>query len=322
MPRVNQLAVAGAFVAGVALYPPAIVTLRRLGLRQVERTDGPASHLSKAGTPTAGGVVFCVVLAAVWAVALRDPAGGVVVAAAALGTGVGVIDDWTKVHHGSGIRALPKFAWLALCAGLLGWALAASGAGWQLVPGLGWRDLGAAGVGLAAFAALATANASNLADGVDGLTAGVAVPAFAACGVAAAIQHRPGLASTCLAVAAGLLAFLVFNRPHARIFMGDAGSLALGLMLAAAAAETGLLLLLPLLAVVFLIEALSVMAQVGFFKLTHGRRLLRMSPFHHHLELGGMSEWEIDLRLWSVSLIAAVLVIAWAMWTGLAGARL
>lgn len=319
MPRVNQLAVAGAFVGGVLLYPPAIVTLRRIGLRQVERHEGPASHLSKAGTPTAGGVVFGLVLAAIWAAALRDPAGGVVVAAAALGTGIGLVDDWAKVHRGSGIRVLPKFAWLALCAGLLGLGLAATGAGWQLVPGLGWRDLGAAGLALGAFAALATANASNLTDGVDGLTAGVAVPAFAAVAVAAAVEHRLELASTCLVVAAGLLAFLVFNRPQARIFMGDAGSLALGLMLAVAAAEAGLLVLLPLLAVVFLIEAVSVIAQVGYFKLSHGRRLLRMSPFHHHLELGGMTEWEVDLRLWAVSLIAAVLVVGWALWTGLSG---
>jgi phospho-N-acetylmuramoyl-pentapeptide-transferase len=90
-------------------------------------------------------------------------------------------------------------------------------------------------------------------------------------------------------------------------------------MLAAAAAETGLLFLLPLLAAVFVIETVSVMAQVGYFKLTGGRRLLRMSPFHHHLELGGMEELEIDLRLWSVSVITAVLVVGWAVWSGLGG---
>ncbi|MHB1526982.1 MAG: phospho-N-acetylmuramoyl-pentapeptide-transferase [Candidatus Dormibacteria bacterium] len=317
----NGLAVAGAFVGGVALYPPAIVTLRRLGLRQVERTEGPASHLRKAGTPTAGGLVFCLILAAIWGLALRDPAGGVVVAAAALGAGVGFADDWLKVRRGSGLRALPKFGLLAVCSGLLGWALSASGAGLQIVPGLGWRDLGAGAIALAAFAALASANAANLTDGVDGLTAGVALPAFAACGLAASIQHRPELATTCFVLAAGLLAFLIFNRPQARIFMGDAGSLAIGLMLAVTATETGLLLLLPLLAVVFLAEALSVMVQVGYFKLSHGHRLLRMSPLHHHLELGGMGEWGIDLRLWATSLVATALVLAWALWSGLGGMR-
>jgi phospho-N-acetylmuramoyl-pentapeptide-transferase len=311
--------VAGTFTGGVVLYPFAIVSLRRLGILQRERADGPGSHLVKAGTPTSGGIVFCLVVAAAWVIALRDPAGGVLVAAAVLGAVVGFADDLFKVRFGTGMRVLPKFALLALCAAALAVGLFATGATRELVPGLGFREVGALGLALAAFALLATSNAANLTDGVDGLAAGCSVPAFAACGVAAAMEHRLALATTCWCVAAVLLAFLIYNRPKARIFMGDAGSLALGLMLAVAAAETGLLFLLPLLAAVFVIETVSVMAQVGYFKLTGGRRLLRMSPFHHHLELGGMGELEIDLRLWSVSVITAVLVVGWAVWSGLGG---
>ncbi len=319
MPRVTGLAAAGAFVGGVVIFPPAIAGLRRLGIRQRERSEGPGSHLIKAGTPTAGGVVFCLVLALAWALGPRGAPGGVVVAAGLLGAGVGLFDDLTKVRSGEGVRVLPKFALLLGCALALAVGLELTGAGRQLIPALGWRDLGLGGIALAAFAVLATANAVNLTDGVDGLAAGSAVPSFLAIGVAAFLEHRPGLAETCWAVAGVLVAFLLYNRPRARIFMGDAGSLALGLMLAVAAAETGLLVLLPLLAAVFLAETISVILQVGFFKLTHGRRLLRMSPLHHHLELGGMGEWGVDLRLWAASLAAAVLTLLWAAWAGLGG---
>ncbi|MHB8394620.1 MAG: phospho-N-acetylmuramoyl-pentapeptide-transferase [Candidatus Dormibacteria bacterium] len=319
MPRVNGLVVAGAFVGGLVLYPPAIRSLRRLGLRQVERSDGPQSHLSKAGTPTAGGLVFCILLAAVWGLALRDPLGGVVVAAAALGGAIGLLDDLRKAHRGEGLRVRPKFVLLTVCAAILALGLSATHASVELVPGLGMRDLGWGGIALAALAMLATANAANLTDGVDGLAAGCAIPALVACGSAAALEQKMSLAVTCWSAAALILAFLFFNLPKARVFMGDAGSLAIGLLIAAAAAETGLLVLLPLLAAVFLAETLSVIAQVGYFKLTGGRRLLRMSPLHHHLELGGLSEWAIDLRLWSVSLVTAGLVVGWAFWSGIQG---
>lgn len=315
------LAVAGTFAAGLVLYPPAIAGLRRLGVRQHERAEGPSSHLAKAGTPTSGGLVFCLLVAAVWGAVLRDAAAGLLVAAAALGVAVGLADDLTKARTGAGIRVIPKFLLLGICSAVLGLGLWAGHDVSQLVPGLGWRDLGLGGVGLAALAALACSNAVNLTDGVDGLTGGCAVPAFAAVGAAAGLQHRPQLAIACWCVCAALLAFLVFNRPRARIIMGDSGSLALGLMLAVAAAQTGLLVLLPLLGAVFLLETASVMLQVGYFKLSHGRRLLRMSPYHHHLELGGISEWGVDARLWAVALVSAAATLGWAVWTGLGAAR-
>jgi phospho-N-acetylmuramoyl-pentapeptide-transferase len=319
MPRVNWLAAAGTLAGGVAIYPLAIQGLGRLGLRQVERSDVPTSHLSKTGTPTAGGLVFVIALLAAWAVVARDPAGGLLAGAAALGCAVGLADDWTKISRGEGVRFRPKLLLLALCAGLLTVGLAAVAATTQTVPGLGARDLGVLGLALAGFAILATANAANLADGVDGLAAGCGIPGLAACAVLAMLEHRPELATTCLCLAAALAAFLVYNRPRARVFMGDAGSLAVGLALAVAAIEVGLLVLLPLLAIVFVAEAGSVVIQVGYFRLTHGRRVFRSSPLHHHFEEGGMSEWAVDFRFWTVAAAGAALAAYWAVAAGLVG---
>ena len=315
----NWLAAAGTFAGALAVYPLAISGLGRMGLRQVERSYLPQSHLSKIGTPTAGGIVFVIAVLAAWAVVARDPAGGLVAGAAALGCGAGLIDDITKVRCGEGVRFRPKLLLLAVCAGLLAVGVFATSATTQIVPGLGPRDLGLLGLALAGFAILGTANAANLTDGVDGLAAGCGIPGLSACAALAMLEHRPELAVTCACLAAALLAFLFFNRPRARVFMGDAGSLAVGLALAVAAIEVGALVLLPLLALVFVAEAGSVIIQLSHVRLTHGRRLFRASPIHHHFEKGGMSEWGIDFRFWAVAVLAAALATYWAWSAGLPG---
>ncbi|HEY6537548.1 MAG TPA: phospho-N-acetylmuramoyl-pentapeptide-transferase [Candidatus Dormibacteraeota bacterium] len=315
----NWLAVGGTFLGALVVYPLAIAGYGRIGLRQVERSDVPASHLAKVGTPTAGGVVFVAAVILAWAVAARDPAGGLVVGAAALGCGAGLVDDLTKLRRGDGMRFRPKLLFLALCAAVLAVGVAATSATSQTVPLLGPRDLGLLGVALAGFAILATANAANLTDGVDGLAAGCAIPGFAACAALAMVEHRPGLALTCACLAAALLAFVCFNRPRAAIFMGDAGSLAVGLALAVAAIEVGALILLPLLALIFVVEAGSVIVQLSHVKLTNGRRLFRASPIHHHFEEGGRSEWTIDLWFWAIAAVAATAAASWAVTTGLVG---
>ncbi|MGH7610637.1 MAG: phospho-N-acetylmuramoyl-pentapeptide-transferase [Candidatus Dormibacteria bacterium] len=313
----NWVAAVGTLAGGVVAYPPAIWGLQRLGLRQVVRADVPQSHLAKSGTPTAGGVLFAAAAVAVWAIVARDAAGGLLAGAAALGCLVGLADDWAKVHRGEGLRLRPKLVVLMGCAALLAVGLFAVGALRQTVPLLGVRDLGVGGLALAAFAILGTGNAANLTDGVDGLAAGAAIPALGACAALGAVEHRTGLATICLCLCAVLLAFLLYNRPRARVFMGDAGSLALGLVVAVAAVEVGALVLLPLLALVLVLEAGSVTVQIGYVKLTHGRRLFRASPLHHHLEEGGMSEWGVDLRLWSLAAVAAAVAAYWAVAAGL-----
>ncbi|MGC1185473.1 MAG: phospho-N-acetylmuramoyl-pentapeptide-transferase [Candidatus Dormiibacterota bacterium] len=315
----NWLAAAGAFLGTLAVYPLAISGLGRIGLRQVERSDVPRSHMVKVGTPTAGGVLFVIAALVTWAIVARDPAGGLVAGGAALGCGAGLVDDVAKVRRGEGVRFRPKLLLLAACAALLTLGVFATAATTQTIPGLGPRDLGLLGLALAGFAILATANAANLTDGVDGLAAGCGIPGLGACAALAMVEHRPQLAVTCACLAAALLAFLVFNRPRARVFMGDAGSLAVGLALAVSAIEVGALVLLPLLALIFVAEAGSVIVQLSHVKLTHGRRLFRASPIHHHFEEGGMSEWGIDLRFWAISALAAALGAYWAVAAGLPG---
>jgi phospho-N-acetylmuramoyl-pentapeptide-transferase len=319
MPRVNWLAAAATFVGALAVYPLAISGLDRLGLREVARSYVPQSHLAKIGTPTSGGAVFVVAVLVAWAIFARDSAGGLVVGAAALGCGVGLVDDVTKVRRGEGVRFRPKLLLLAVCAALLVVGVFATHATTQTIPGLGPRGLGLLGLALAGFAILAAGNAANLTDGVDGLAAGCGVPGLGACAALAMIEHRPALGLTCACLATALLAFLVFNRPRARVFMGDAGSLALGLALAVSAIEVGALVLLPLLALVFVAEAGSVIVQLSHVKLTHGRRLFRASPIHGHFEEGGMSEWGVDLRFWLLACLAAAVGAYWAVSAGLPG---
>ena len=300
-------AAAGTLAAGLVGYPPTIAGLRRLGAGQRIRADGPRSHRHKAGTPTAGGALFVALVAAAWLLLSRSGLAGVVVGAGALGGGLGLVDDWRNVRgtRGLGLRFWAKLGLLGALAVVLAVALTRFGWPAQVVPGLGLRSLGWGLAPLTAAAVLATSNAVNLTDGVDGLAAGAALPPFAVCAGLALVEGQEPLALVAAATCGALLAFLAYNRPTARIFMGDTGALALGCMLAVLAAALHLLVLLPLLGLVFVLEAGSVIAQVGYFRLTHGRRLLRMSPFHHHLELGGMGEWAIDGRLWALSALGA-----------------
>ncbi|HVA22194.1 MAG TPA: phospho-N-acetylmuramoyl-pentapeptide-transferase [Candidatus Micrarchaeia archaeon] len=312
-------AAAGALVVGLVAYPPAIAGLRRLGLAQRVRAEGPAAHLGKAGTPTAGGLVFLGFAVVAWLALGRDPAGGLVCLAAIGGAAIGLFDDWLNAKGdrlGLGVR--PKLAAQGVVAVGLAVGLVLHGHDLQFIPGLGPIQLGAGAIALVALAGVATSNAVNLADGVDGLAAGLAVPPLAVCAWLAAAQGQRGVAVVCAAAAAGLLAFLVVNRPPARLFMGDTGALGLGFLLAAAATTVGLLVLLPLLGLVFVAEAGSVVLQVAYFKRTGGRRLLRMSPLHHHLELGGLGEWSIDRRLWGLAAAAALGTALLALHGGLA----
>ena len=177
----------------------------------------------------------------------------------------------------------------------------------QLVPWGTWR-MGALFLPVAAVVIVASANAFNLTDGSDGLAPGVMV--LVALGVALIARHlgdhNIALVRLLLATAGALLAFIVYNLPPARVFLGGVGSEGLGAMLAAAAMAGGLMWFLPLLAVVPFIETSSVIAQVYSFK-RYGRRIFRMSPIHHHFQLGGWSEWRIALTAWGMTLAGGAL---------------
>jgi phospho-N-acetylmuramoyl-pentapeptide-transferase len=293
-----------AFVIALVLYPPFIGALRRIKAGQVIQAELPESHQKKAGTPTAGGVLF--VALAVLGGVLASLAGhrGAMPAVAGLVIGglIGFADDRSKLMVGTrGIPARLKLPIQLVLAVPVAWLATVQGASHQLfLPTTPWVIFP-----LAVVAIVATANAVNLTDGMDGLAGGLSVIA-----VAALVLLLPGAPAGEKAVAislcGALVAFLVFNRYPAGVFMGDTGSHAIGFALAAMAIQQGMLILLPLLALVFVLETLSVIIQVAYFKATGGRRIFTMTPIHYTFHHKGWSENRIALTFWGAGLVSAL----------------
>lgn len=302
----------------VAGGPVWIPILRELKVGQRVRYDGPARHLSKAGTPTMGGIIFLFgITVAILAVA-RGNAEALAFLFVTLAYGlVGFLDDFLKVvkHRSLGLRAREKLAAQVLVAlGLAVFAVFFANRGTDLIlPFSGFLRNGGIhldwGFGFfALFTVLVltgTANAVNLTDGLDGLAAGLVAIAAGVYLLFALVMDKTALAVGLAAVAGGCLGFLVFNRHPARVFMGDTGSLALGGALGAAAVLTRSELFLLVVGAVFVAEALSVILQVFSYQLT-GKRIFRMSPLHHHFELGGWSENQVVIAFWLAGLIAGL----------------
>ena len=164
-------------------------------------------------------------------------------------------------------------------------------------------------IAFGAFAIVAASNGVNITDGLDGLAGGTTAFAFVAYMIIALLNvpHQPNLALLCAIVIGATMGFLWFNVHPAQVFMGDSGSLSLGALLAVTALITGQILVLPLIGLVFVIEAGSVVLQVGYFKMSGGKRIFRMSPIHHHFELLGWHEEKITVRLWIVGVLAGLL---------------
>jgi phospho-N-acetylmuramoyl-pentapeptide-transferase len=304
-----------AFLMTVAIGDAVIRLLIANRIGKSIRAEGPQSHLGKQGTPTMGGVIFVLPMTAI---GLGLAAFGSVTALLPLGAmlgcaALGALDDYLSLVDRSrgGLSARAKMAGLLAVTGVAAWLMYAwMGLDGVHIPFWGTLTLGPWFV-LAALAVFgATTNAVNLGGGVDGLASGTAALAFAAYGVIAAAQGQPYLAAFCFSVTGAVLGFLWFNAHPARVFMGDAGSLALGGALAAAALMTGQWLLLPVIGAVFVAEAASVILQVGYFKATGGKRIFRMSPLHHHFELGGWSEPQVVVRFWIAGALAALLGVA------------
>jgi phospho-N-acetylmuramoyl-pentapeptide-transferase len=234
-----------------------------------------------------------------------------------IGTAVlGAIDDrLSLVTTGrGGMTARFKMVWLLL------FSLAAAlvlhfplGLRSIYIPFLGKFEIGLWYLPIAVLAIAGTANAVNLTDGLDTLAGGTAAVAFTAYGIIAFLQGQIQVVTFCFTMVGAILGFLWYNAHPAQVFMGDTGSLALGAALATAAFMTGQWLLLPVIGIVFVAEALSVILQVAYFKLTKGKRLLRMAPLHHHFELIGWSETQITMRFWLISMMAGLLGIALAL---------
>ncbi|TDA70477.1 MAG: phospho-N-acetylmuramoyl-pentapeptide-transferase [Clostridia bacterium] len=311
--RAFGLALAAALVLGIVVLP----WLRRIGLGQQVREDGPRAHLQKAGTPTLGGIIF---LPAV-AVASLLVAGPVLKVVAAMAimlgfAGIGFTDDLLKVarRRSLGLRARHKLTGqiiLSLALATVAVFFAARGTTIHL-PGTGreW-SLGWLYFPFVVLVLTGASNAVNLTDGLDGLAAGATVVAGLAYVFLAILAGEPDMAVLAASLAGGCLGFLAFNFHPARVFMGDTGSMALGAVVGTLAVFTGTELLLPLVGGIYVIETLSVILQVIFFKLTR-KRLFLMSPLHHHFELAGWPEVRVVLAFWLVeAILAAAGVLVW-----------
>lgn len=301
-----------AFAIVVVIMPAFIRLLRGAGFAKRIRVDGPEGHLSKSGTPTAGGaLILAVVIGLALLFGLVDASTFAPLATLALVGVLGLADDWLNARTGDGIRARQKILWQVVVAVFAAWQIQDTyDIAAVAVPFVGAVEIHPwAYIAFAAFAIVAMSNGVNLTDGLDGLAGGTLVFSFVAFLIIALLNNpaQPNLAVLCALIIGALLGFLWFNAHPAQIFMGDAGSLSMGATLAVIALITGQILILPLIGAVFVIETLSVVLQVGYFKLSRGKRILRMSPLHHHFELGGWAETKITLRIWIVAILAGLL---------------
>jgi phospho-N-acetylmuramoyl-pentapeptide-transferase len=311
------------FLSTTALGYQVIPLLRRLKTGQVVREDGPQSHLTKAGTPTMGGIFFiptALIVAVLWALISQGRLSGDLLAAVGLTLAygfVGWLDDWQVLRNRSnkGISAkLRLFLEIAAATVFCVWLVHSQPEITTVRFPLGLTlPLGFLFWPLAIFVPTAQSNALNLTDGLDGLAAGTGAIALLAMGVIVAPGH-PSLMIFCACLSGACLGFLRHNHNPAKVFMGDTGSLALGGALAAVGLTSNCLWGLLIVSGLFLLESLSVIAQVGFYKATKGpdgvgKRLLKMAPLHHHLELSGWSEIQVVATFYILSILLGVLCL-------------
>ena len=316
-----MLAAALAMVVTFAVGHPILGFLRRQKLGKAYSGDEPEAYASKAGTPTMGGIIFLagIMAAAVPFGVLRDSDVLLPLVAMLAGAGLGTYDDVQTLHGSEKLSGHETWFFFAKWAVLLvlGAVIAATlyfslDLEAVLVPHLGSYSLGALYVPVVVLVFVAATSGGVITDGMDGLMAGVSAFAYTAYGVIALTQGQDALGAFAFAVAGGSAAFLWFNANPAQVFMGDLGAQALAVGLIPLAFMTGWWLLLPVIAVIFFVEGLSDVVQIGYFKRSGGRRLLRMAPIHYHFQLGGWTETQVVTRFWLIGMLGATLGIALA----------
>ncbi len=296
------LAVIIAFAISAILCPIVIPFLHRLKFGQQVRDDGPQTHLKKQGTPTMGGLVILTSIVITSLFYIREYPRIIPVLFVTVGFGIiGFLDDYIKIvmKRSEGLNPLQKLVGQFVITGIFVYYLYRSGVGTEiLVPFTGgWKDgyfldLGILFVPFVFFVVLGTDNGVNFTDGLDGLCTSVTI-LVATFLTIVALGEDSGISPITGAVVGSLLGFLLFNVYPARVFMGDTGSLALGGFVASSAFMMRMPLFIPLVGLIYLVEVLSVIMQVSYFKATHGKRIFKMAPIHHHFELCGWSETRV-----------------------------
>lgn len=287
-----------AFAVSAVLGPIIIPFLRRLKVGQTERKE-LESHLKKNGTPTMGGLMILASIIVTSLLYVKDYPKMIPVLFMTVGFGViGFLDDYLKVvlRRSDGLLAWQKMLCQIAVTGVFAWYMVyKSGISLSmLIPFSGgcYLDVGWLAVPLLFVAVIGTVNGTNFTDGLDGLASSVTVMVATFFSVVA-IGTDAGIAPITCAVVGALLGFLLFNVYPASVFMGDTGSLALGGFVVASAYMMQMPLFIPIVGLIYLVEVLSVIIQVTYFKRTGGKRIFRMAPIHHHFELGGWSETRV-----------------------------
>ena len=309
-----MIAIIVSFAVSAALGPFIIPLLLKLKVGQTVREEGLESHKAKNGTPTIGGLIFLAGIGVVSIIfgkkyPMMMP---MMILIVAFGL-IGFIDDFIKVvlKRSKGLAAWQKFTLQFLVTAAFAWFLVVyEGINLDMIVPFVKKEVdpGYLGLPILFVAVLGTDTGANFTDGVDGLAASV-TSAIALFFIVAAYvlggEGAPAVAVVAASVLGGLLAFLLFNANKAKVFMGDTGALALGGFVAGAAYMLHIPLLLPIVAIIYVIEVASVMLQVSYFKLTHGKRIFKMAPIHHHFEKCGWSETQVMTRFTVITIIAA-----------------
>lgn len=328
------------FVVAIAWTPLLTNALYKLKLGKQIRSAKRAPvmsklHAKKSGTPTMGGILIwgtvllvSIILLAVWTWAPDSFVGrlsfltrsqtllpmGAFIASAL----VGLVDDWMNVKkigpNGGGLSVMHRMGLFTVIAAVGAWWFFYK-LDWDLfhVPFVGDFSVGWWYIPIFIFVIVATSFSVNETDGLDGLAGGTLMTSFGAFGAIALAQGRFELAAFCIAIVGALLAFLWFNIYPARFFMGDTGSMALGVTLGVVAMLTNMALLLPIIGIVLVLESLSVIVQLTSKKLRNGKKIFRSTPIHHHFEAIGWPEPKIVMRAWVISIVASTLGVAVAL---------
>lgn len=311
MDYISIMSVLIAFSLSVMMGPVVIPILRKLKMGQTEREEGVQSHLKKAGTPTMGGVIILGSILITSLFFIKDYPKIIPILFVTLGFGlVGFLDDYLKVvmKRSDGLFPMQKMGLQIVVTGVFAIYLIKTQTPmtWLIPFSNGqYIDWGFLAVPLMFFVIIGTVNGVNFTDGLDGLASSVTVLVATFFSVVA-IGTKSGIEPVTCAVVGALLGFLLFNVYPASVFMGDTGSLALGGFVASTAYMLQMPLFIVLVGLIYLVEVLSVMIQVTYFKKTGGKRIFKMAPIHHHFELCGWSETRVVAVF---SIITAILCL-------------